>query len=126
NCCTCCCGLLRSKYVHDNPNVLNTSGFVALCDYALCTQCGVCESDRCKVAAIEMSDDGPVIDSAKCIGCGLCVTGCPASAMKMIRRDIKKTTAKTNKDMGMAMLMEKNKLQGFMPYVDSTARPNKK
>jgi Na+-translocating ferredoxin:NAD+ oxidoreductase subunit B len=125
NCCTCCCGLLKSKYKYSNPNVFNTSGFRAECDPATCSQCGVCVESRCHVGALEMADDGPVVNEAACIGCGLCVTGCPTGAMKLVRRETVKAAAETAKDMGMTMLSDKNKLQGFMPYVDPSARPNK-
>lgn len=126
NCCTCCCGLLRSKYVHGNPNVFNTSPFVASCDLGECLQCGKCADERCKLGAITMGDSGPEIKEQACIGCGLCVTGCPTGAMKMVRRSGVKVPAKTNRDMGMAILMEKGRLQDFIPYTDPNARPLKK
>ena len=33
-----------------------------------------------------MVDDIAVIDRDKCLGCGLCVTTCPSSAIKLIAR----------------------------------------
>jgi len=107
--------------------VFNFSSFVAQCDAALCTQCGICADERCRFGAIEMTDEGPVIDESKCIGCGLCATGCPADAMQLVRREkVTWQVAKTNKDMGVAILMEKGRLQDFMPYADPSARPLKK
>lgn len=125
NCCPCCCGLLRSKFEFGNPNVFNASGFVAECDKDSCTQCGICADDRCPVEAIEMDEAGPDIDEAKCLGCGLCVTGCNEEAMKMVRRSERKEPAPTNKDMGITVLMEQGKLEAFMPYVNPDARPKK-
>ncbi|MFA6451013.1 MAG: 4Fe-4S binding protein [bacterium] len=125
NCCACCCGLLRSKLVYGNQYVFNPSGFVAECDLEYCSQCGKCADERCHLNAITMTDNGPVISAEQCIGCGLCVTGCPTDAMKLVRREIIKKTAKNNRDMGVTILMEKGRLQDFMPYADPAARPHK-
>ena len=125
NCCPCCCGLLRSQLEFGNPNVFNASGFVAACDTEECSQCGICVDERCPMEAIEMADEGVAIDEAKCLGCGLCVTGCNDEAMKLIRRGDRIEPAKTNRDMGIAVLMEQGKLEGFMPYVNPDARPKK-
>lgn len=125
NCCPCCCGILRANLKYGNENVFSASGFVAECDYDSCTQCGICADERCPVSAIEMKDKGPEINEAKCIGCGLCVTGCDFDSMKMVRRSKSQTPAPTNKEMGISILMDKGKLQDFMPYVNPDARPNK-
>jgi Fe-S-cluster-containing hydrogenase component 2 len=37
------------------------------------------------VKAISVSDGVAVVDSARCIGCGLCVTGCTAEAVRLER-----------------------------------------
>ncbi|MFC1474936.1 hypothetical protein ACFLQK_02715 [bacterium] len=125
NCCPCCCGLLRSQLEFGNPNVFNASGFVAECDTGECSQCGICVDERCPMEAIEMANEGPVIDEAKCLGCGLCVTGCNDEAMKLVRRGERTEPAKTNRDMGITVLTEQGKLEGFMLYVNPDARPKK-
>jgi ferredoxin len=38
------------------------------------------------VEACLLEEDVAVIDLSKCIGCGLCVTGCPTEAAKLNRR----------------------------------------
>lgn len=125
NCCDCCCGLLRSQTVYGNHYTMNASGFLAECDSSLCNQCGICVDERCPVEAMTMGEDGPEITAAKCLGCGLCVTGCPLGAMKLTRREGAKTPAKSTKEMGMRVLMEKGKLNQFLPYITPDARPNK-
>ena len=39
------------------------------------------------MGAIEEGDDSNYVIRDKCIGCGLCVTTCPAEAIKLIRKD---------------------------------------
>jgi Fe-S-cluster-containing hydrogenase component 2 len=42
--------------------------------------------DRCQIEAIEVVDDISTIDLNRCIGCGLCVTTCPAEAIALIQK----------------------------------------
>jgi Fe-S-cluster-containing hydrogenase component 2 len=46
---------------------------------------GTCRT-RCQVHAIAEHDDVSIVDKKKCIGCGLCVTGCPNNAARLIRK----------------------------------------
>ena len=49
-----------------------------------CIACGARCQSVCPVNCIEMTEAGePLIDAAKCIGCGKCVKVCPASALEM-------------------------------------------
>lgn len=46
-----------------------------------CTYCNACTYD-CPVDAITITDNGPVIDREKCIGCGKCISTCPHGAIQ--------------------------------------------
>ena len=39
--------------------------------------------DRCQMGAIEMKGDAVEVNSAYCIGCGLCVPTCTVAAMRV-------------------------------------------
>ncbi|MHB8990042.1 MAG: 4Fe-4S binding protein, partial [Chloroflexota bacterium] len=41
---------------------------------------------RCQVKAIDEAEGVAVVDANRCIGCGLCVTGCSAGAVALRRR----------------------------------------
>jgi electron transport complex protein RnfB len=86
NCCSCCCGVLRSinKYGLPASNVVN-SQYYAEIDVDSCTGCGLCAEERCQVGAIEPGDTYRVIRE-RCIGCGLCISTCPASAIRLVRK----------------------------------------
>lgn len=123
NCCTCCCGLLGGALKHGNPYVFNPSGFIARYDHEKCTACRTCVDQRCHLDALEFGDDGPAVNDKKCIGCGLCVTGCPEEAMFMIRRKDAKAPAPTGRDIGVTVLSEKGKLERFMDFMDEDVNP---
>lgn len=86
NCCSCCCGVLKAidKFSIPATNVVN-SQYHAVIDPDVCSGCGICADKRCQVRAIESGDVYKVIQE-RCIGCGLCVSTCPVSAIKLIRK----------------------------------------
>jgi len=90
NCCGCCCGVLSAINDLNLPatSVIN-SHYTAVIDEEACTACGTCADDRCQVRAIEEGDDVYKVIAERCIGCGLCVTTCPAEAITLVRRDEK-------------------------------------
>jgi ferredoxin/DNA-binding transcriptional ArsR family regulator len=114
NCCPCCCELLRVYTEYGNPHVLASSGFLPVNDPELCTGCAICADDRCPMEAIEIVDEVAVVDEKNCIGCGLCATGCPEEAMRMERREEYVEPPETTAEMGIKILTEKGKLEGFM------------
>jgi electron transport complex protein RnfB len=86
NCCGCCCGLLRGINEWGIDGSVAQANYVAEIDPLLCTACGICEA-RCQVDAIAERDDGVrVVRRESCIGCGLCVTGCPDEAAHLRRK----------------------------------------
>lgn len=56
-------------------------GKVAVVDYDLCTDCGLCEK-ACRFNAIT----GSKIDLIACEGCGVCEIVCPENAIQMVDR----------------------------------------
>jgi electron transport complex protein RnfB len=114
NCCPCCCTILTCKTHLDLHNAFATSGFKAVVDVHACTGCSICADERCPMGAIEIIEDVAEVASEKCIGCGLCVSGCPFEAITLERRSKQPDVPETIKDMVTRVLKEKGKLEQFM------------
>jgi Na+-translocating ferredoxin:NAD+ oxidoreductase subunit B len=83
NCCGDCCGVLASIKRAPNPADLVFSNNFARVDAELCIACEDC-LDRCHMAAIEMTAEGPAnILENRCIGCGVCIPHCPVEAISL-------------------------------------------
>jgi len=91
NCCSCCCGVLRSINQWGIPEGVN-SQFVARIDPETCVACGTCAESRCQVNAIEEADGAYRVIEEKCIGCGLCTTTCPSEAIRLFDKEAQKCT----------------------------------
>jgi heterodisulfide reductase subunit A-like polyferredoxin len=69
--------------------IMERAEFAAQVDEALCTGCGLCDS-QCHFHAIDAVDRSGIsiarIDIQKCFGCGLCRNACTAGAIRMIAR----------------------------------------
>jgi len=85
NCCTCCCGILRSVAEFEVPTALARSGFRSVVDAELCAGCGDCV-ERCQFGALAVLEDVCVVDYGRCVGCGLCASACPTGALRLERR----------------------------------------
>jgi electron transport complex protein RnfB len=85
NCCTCCCGVLRSVAEFSIPTAVAKSDFVLVVDDDLCAGCGDCLA-RCQFGALALPDGVCVVDPGRCVGCGLCVVVCPSEALHLERR----------------------------------------
>jgi len=85
NCCTCCCGVLRSVAEFGVPTTAVRSDFHTVVDADVCSSCGDC-LERCQFGALSLPDDVCVVDYANCVGCGLCATVCPTEALYLERR----------------------------------------
>lgn len=64
--------------------------------------------------AIEVVDDLPVVDLDRCIGCGLCVTGCDVDAMGLERRQESPRTPESMRALGAQVLSTRGKLEDFL------------
>ncbi|TET53055.1 MAG: 4Fe-4S ferredoxin [Anaerolineales bacterium] len=86
NCCSCCCGVLRSIARHPTPNTVVRSDFRAVVDADECISCVDCIA-RCQFSALSLADGAVcIVDETRCIGCGLCTTVCPTDAITLQRR----------------------------------------
>jgi electron transport complex protein RnfB len=85
NCCGCCCNVLRSISELGISDAVN-SYYYARIDPDKCQNCGVCKNERCQVNAIEERQDIYEIIKERCIGCGLCISTCPAEAIQLVRK----------------------------------------
>lgn len=85
NCCTCCCGILRSVAEFGVPTTAVRSDFHIVVDAEACIGCGDC-LERCQFGALSVPDGICVVDYSRCVGCGLCATVCPTDALYLERR----------------------------------------
>jgi electron transport complex protein RnfB len=85
NCCTCCCGVLRSVAEFGVPTTAVRSDFHTVVDAETCIGCGDC-IERCQFGALSVPEDVCVVDYDRCVGCGLCAMACPTDALYLERR----------------------------------------
>jgi len=84
NCCPCCCVGLRGLIEFGNKMVTK-SEFVPEVE-ADCDGCGACLK-RCHFSARKIESGRAVVDTEKCLGCGLCASGCPNNATFLVKRN---------------------------------------
>lgn len=85
NCCTCCCGILRTVAEFGVPAAAVCSDFHAVVDSESCVGCGDC-AERCQFGALSVPEDVCEVEYARCVGCGLCAAACPNDALGLERR----------------------------------------
>jgi len=90
NCCTCCCGVLRSVAEFSIPTAIARADFVCRVEEEACVGCGGCLA-RCQFGALAVPGDVCVVDAGRCVGCGLCVIACPNRALRLERRPVGET-----------------------------------
>ena len=91
NCCTCCCGVMRSMVEFGQTRAFAKSDYEIEINEDECIACEVCV-DRCQFNALTV-DEVCHVDLDKCVGCGVCAVVCDVGAMKLVlRKKIKKPT----------------------------------
>ncbi len=84
NCCDCCCGIFQGKTLAGLTEGPQRSNYRAVVESEKCITCGMCQ-ERCSVDAIADNDDSKSkVDRSKCIGCGVCVIECASEAIEMV------------------------------------------
>jgi ferredoxin len=86
NCCGCCCAGLKAITRLGLSDVID-SDYYSRIDGETCTACGMCVANVCQVEAIAKKEgvEGVyVVDRARCVGCGNCVTVCPTDAIRLV------------------------------------------
>jgi Na+-translocating ferredoxin:NAD+ oxidoreductase subunit B len=125
NCCPCCCELLQALTRLENPCVLSSSGFVPVLSAGKCTGCGICYEQRCPMGAIRPVDGALSVEERRCIGCGLCVSGCPERALRLSRRQRVPVPAASIREINLTILREKGKLEAFLPLITPPPGPER-
>jgi electron transport complex protein RnfB len=119
NCCPCCCTVLRGRTQLKLIHAFEPSRFEARVKSDDCNGCAVCADERCPMKAIEMKDNVAVINVDECIGCGLCVSGCPVDAIELAERQLIPAVPASIKEMGAKVLQEKGRLDAFLKIMMS-------
>jgi len=86
NCCRCHCMILKTALVQPKPGISMNSGFQPLWVVELCTACETC-IENCPSEALMMgAQDVPEVNLDRCIGCGVCASGCLEDAIALETR----------------------------------------
>jgi Pyruvate/2-oxoacid:ferredoxin oxidoreductase delta subunit len=85
SCCSCCCHSLSALVRFGIPDHVVASRYIATQNDETCSNCGTCVQ-RCQFHARQLKEDRLVFDQSKCFGCGLCITTCPTSSIRLVPR----------------------------------------
>ncbi len=119
HCCKCCCNVLLGISKHGYPNTLVTSNYICEIDEDKCTGCEKCEKD-CPIGAIEMipiehpktkKPKNPRVDTAICLGCGVCALRCHKDAVRLVKREQRVLHPETTFERVILMCLERGTLQ---------------
>lgn len=114
NCCSCCCGFLKSATKLRVKRPVATSNFIAKIDREKCNGCGLC-AKACSVAAVEVIRDKgrPLYARLKeneCIGCAVCLPKCKTGAIILVERKEKVRIPRNTKEKYVRIAREKGRL----------------
>jgi Pyruvate/2-oxoacid:ferredoxin oxidoreductase delta subunit len=85
SCCSCCCHSLSALVRFGIPDHVVASRYIAAQNDETCSNCGTCVQ-RCQFHARQLKEDRLVFDASKCFGCGVCITTCPTSSIRLVPR----------------------------------------
>jgi Pyruvate/2-oxoacid:ferredoxin oxidoreductase delta subunit len=86
SCCSCCCHESIMVKQYNRSDLITKSNYIAEHNEDECLTCLNCV-DICSFEAWTETDDGPSLDQAKCLGCGVCAANCKAEAISLIQRN---------------------------------------
>lgn len=82
SCCGCCCHGMRTVKDFNAPGLISRPHFMPQIDDDTCTLCRKCV-EICPMEALTFANKQVHFNSARCIGCGLCVVSCKFDAVQM-------------------------------------------
>lgn len=85
SCCSCCCGTLSALVRFGYKDAVVRSDKIAVQQPELCDDCGECVP-RCQFKARQITRGKLKYESAKCFGCGVCLSSCPTGAITLVAR----------------------------------------
>ena len=98
-CCDCCCHFLETVNHYGGQSLLAAPHYLARVDEALCKHCGKC-SRACNTYAHTWVNKKHRYDVQKCLGCGLCLSGCKEKAIALVANPAYRPPAKSFATLG--------------------------
>jgi uncharacterized Fe-S center protein len=90
-CCSCCCHDVQIIRQFQRKELMVRSQYLAGTDCGECMHCGAC-IERCIFGARAYQDEKMAYRPQSCVGCGRCVTICPAAPTTMVLRESQEVT----------------------------------
>lgn len=82
NCCREHCNAMKAVRMFPAPGMVMNIRYLVQVDQDACTACEAC-IDRCQMGALKVTDGNLTREVQRCIGCGLCLSVCPADALRL-------------------------------------------
>lgn len=87
--CNCCsCCCGGMQAWSSGSEMLAPSGYLCHVDSALCIGCGVCV-ENCQFSALALTNGTVAVSNDVCMGCGVCVAQCEQGALELVRDETK-------------------------------------
>ncbi|MCP4761291.1 MAG: hypothetical protein GY870_05885 [archaeon] len=110
NCCTCCCGFLKSVKYTQNVSSVAISNFDPIISEEKCDLCQICIK-KCPMEAITLNENKLEIKRNICLGCGVCASNCPLEAINL--KKVRENKPKGLIGFGLKFLLGKSQIIHF-------------
>nr|MDO8114898.1 4Fe-4S binding protein [Candidatus Sigynarchaeota archaeon] len=118
-CCGCCCGVLTNAKKLKKPTDIFHVTYQAAIQDGQCKKCGTC-AKRCQMDAIIQEGEGKEkkfhVDLDRCIGCGVCVSGCKSNAINLVKKQTYLPPS-TKDDFVKQRLKHRHGLAGYIRFI---------